>query len=494
MNYFLILIIIGLTGLVSGIIASYVIYKAKSDKIAAGLKAELENERRTSENVGNELRKTANELQDEQKERVKFETQYSGLEKRLQELKEEIEELNKRNVSLQEQFSEIKAKNSELSAKYQESLKSIEEQKRFVNEANEALRDAFKSLSSDALKNNNESFLNLAKTVLEKHITESKTDIDKRQQAIDSLVKPLGESLTKLDGKIQEIEKVRQGAYSEVKILVEGMKGTAEKLQKDTNSLVTALKTSHVRGKYGEIGLKRIVEFAGMSEFCDFKEQVSVNTEDGRLRPDLTVYLPEKRQIIIDSKVPLDSYIQAFETTDENEKINFLKKHVSAVRNHLKKLSEKAYWSQFEDSPDYVILYLQIESSFGAALEYDRTLIEDGMNNKIIFAVPTTLISMLKTIAFSWQQVKIAKNIYQIRDAGVELYSRATTLIQYMGAIGTSLNYATINYNKAVGSLESRFIPQVKKLKEIGGTLMDKEIPDVNKIENTIRPLNEILE
>jgi DNA recombination protein RmuC len=428
MNYFLILIIIGLTGLVSGIIAGYVIHKAKSDKIAAGLKAELENERRTSENVGNELRKTANELQNEQKERVKFETQYSGLEKRLQELKEEIEELNKRNVSLQEQFSEIKAKNSELSAKYQESLKSIEEQKRFVNEANEALRDAFKSLSSDALKNNNESFLNLAKTVLEKHITESKTDIDKRQQAIDSLVKPLGESLTKLDGKIQEIEKVRQGAYSEVKILVEGMKGTAEKLQKDTNSLVTALKTSHVRGKYGEIGLKRIVEFAGMSEFCDFQEQVSVNTEDGRLRPDFTVYLPEKRQIIIDSKVPLDSYIQAFETTDENEKINFLKKHASAVRNHLKKLSEKAYWSQFKDSPDYVILYLQIESSFGAALEYDRTLIEDGMNNKIIFAVPTTLISMLKTIAFSWQQVKIAENIYQIRDAGVELYNRATTL------------------------------------------------------------------
>ena len=439
MNYFLILIIIGLTGLVSGIIAGYVIHKAKSDKIAAGLKAELENERRTSENVGNELRKTANELQNEQKERVKFETQYSGLEKRLQELKEEIEELNKRNVSLQEQFSEIKAKNSELSAKYQESLKSIEEQKRFVNEANEALRDAFKSLSSDALKNNNESFLNLAKTVLEKHITESKTDIDKRQQAIDSLVKPLGESLTKLDGKIQEIEKVRQGAYSEVKILVEGMKGTAEKLQKDTNSLVTALKTSHVRGKYGEIGLKRIVEFAGMSEFCDFQEQVSVNTEDGRLRPDLTVYLPEKRQIIIDSKVPLDSYIQAFETADENEKINFLKKHASAVRNHLKKLSEKAYWSQFKDSPDYVILYLQIESSFGAALEYDRTLIEDGMNNKIIFAVPTTLISMLKTIAFSWQQVKIAENIYQIRDAGVELYNRATTLIQHMGELSEQI-------------------------------------------------------
>jgi DNA recombination protein RmuC len=269
------------------------------------------------------------------------------------------------------------------------------------------------------------------------------------------------------------------------------MKGTTEKLQKETNTLVTALKTSQVRGKYGEIGLRRVVEFAGMSEFCDFDEQSSVNTEDGRLRPDLIVKLPGQRHVIVDAKVPLASYMQAFETTDEDEKKELLRKHSVAVRNHLKSLSSKAYWNQFENTPDYVIMYLQIESSFGATLELDRTLIEDGINNNIIFATPTTLITMLRTIAFSWQQVSITKNISQIKEAGIELYNRVTTLIQHIGAVGSNLNSATLNYNKIIGSLESRFIPQVRKLKEIGGTEMDKDIPELSLIETTLRPLND---
>jgi DNA recombination protein RmuC len=369
---------------------------------------------------------------------------------------------------------------------------TLTDTKKFINDANTALKDSFEALSSNALRNNNQSFLDLAKTTLEKHITESKTDLEKRQQAIDTMVKPLSESLKSFDGKILEIEKARVGAYSEMKTLLGNMQGTTDKLQKETNTLVTALKTSQVRGKYGEIGLRRVVEFAGMSEFCDFDEQASVTTEDGRLRPDLIVKLPGQRRVIVDAKVPLASYMQAFETTDENEKKEFLKKHAVAVREHLKKLSAKAYWSQFEDSPDYVIMYLQIESSFGAALEFDRTLIEDGINNGIIFATPTTLITMLRTIAFSWQQVSISENIYQIRDAGVELYNRVTTLIQHIAAVGNNLNSASQNYNKVVGSLESRFIPQVKKLKEIGGTLMDKEIPELNTVDTSLRPMSDL--
>lgn len=369
---------------------------------------------------------------------------------------------------------------------------TLSDTKKFITDANVALKDAFSTLSVNALRDNNTSFLTLAKTELEKHTTTSDKDLEKRQSAIESMVKPLTESLTKFDVKIQDIEKARVGAYSEMKVLLGNMQGTTEKLEKETNTLVTALKTSHVRGKYGEIGLKRVVEFAGMSEFCDFDEQASVTTEDGRLRPDLIVKLPGQRRVIVDAKVPLASYMQAFETTDENEKKEFLKKHAIAVRDHLKKLSAKSYWSQFEDSPDYVIMYLQIESSFGAALEFDRTLIEDGINNGIVFATPTTLILMLRTIAFSWQQVSISENIYQIRDAGVELYSRVTTLIQHIAAVGNNLNSATQNYNKVVGSLESRFIPQVKKLKEIGGTLMDKEIPELNTIDTSLRPMNDL--
>lgn len=369
---------------------------------------------------------------------------------------------------------------------------NLAETKKFITDANVALKDAFSTLSATALRDNNTSFLTLAKTELEKHTTASDKDLEKRQTAIESMVKPLTESLTKFDTKIQDIEKARVGAYSEMNVLLRNMQGTTDKLQKETNTLVTALKTSQVRGKYGEIGLKRVVEFAGMSEYCDFDEQASVTTEDGKLRPDLIVKLPGQRRVIVDAKVPLASYMQAFETTDENEKKEFLKKHAMAVREHLKKLSAKSYWSQFEDSPDYVIMYLQIESSFGAALEFDRTLIEDGINNNIIFATPTTLITMLRTIAFSWQQVSISENIYQIRDAGVELYSRVTTLIQHIVAVGNNLNSATQNYNKVVGSLESRFIPQVKKLKEIGGTLMNKDIPELNTIETSLRPMNDL--
>jgi DNA recombination protein RmuC len=394
-------------------------------------------------------------------------------------------DFSKKNVTLEAQLESEKS----LHLKTKQDLADT---KKFLEDAKGSFKETFESLSAAALRDNNKSFLDLAKTELGNHTTESKKELENRQQAIESMVKPLGESLTKFNDKIQQIENARVGAYSKIETLLGSMQGATEKLEKGTNTLVTALKTSHVRGRYGEIGLRRVVEFAGMSEFCDFDEQASVATEDGRLRPDLIVKLPGQRRVIVDSKVPLSSYIQAFETTNEDERKELLAKHAVAVRDHLKKLSAKAYWSQFEDSADYVIMYLQIESSFGAALEFDRTLIEDAINNKIIFATPTTLITMLRTIAYSWQQVSITENIYQIQEAGVELYNRVTTLIQHIAAVGNNLNSATQNYNKVVGSMESRFIPQVKKLKEIGGTRMDKDVPELDTIETALRPFNNL--
>jgi DNA recombination protein RmuC len=535
------LIVVGIVTILIGFAIGYFFSKGFNNKKAIQIETALSNEQKFHSETKQELikaKETLNTLngqfQAEQKERVKFQTQYSEGEKQIKsfqsdlekykaedsnknqelikiqsqktraetELREANHRIDKLNADVQDQVREISnfrekiiqltSTNADLSAKYQEALKAIEEQKKFVIEANNTLKEAFASLSSEALKSNNQSFLDLAKTSLEKHLTESKTDLEKRQQAIDSMIKPLNESLTKFDAKIQDIEKSRQGAYSEIKVFLDNMKGTTEKLQKETNTLVTALKSSQVRGKYGEIGLRRVVEFAGMSEFCDYDEQASVTTEDGRLRPDLIVKLPGQRKVIVDAKVPLSSYMQAFETTDETERKDLLLKHSLSVRDHLKKLSAKSYWTQFDDTPDYVVMYLQIESSFGSALENDRNLIEDGINNGIIFATPTTLITMLRTVAFSWQQVRIAENIYQIRDAGIELFNRVTTLIQHIAAVGSNLNSATLNYNKVVGSLESRFIPQVKKLKEIGGTLMDKEIPELTPIDNSLRPLNEL--
>ena len=424
-------------------------------------------------------------------EQITNQVKFQELEKQNLQLKQDYIDARDNANELQREWFKEKERNTELTTKYQESLKAIEEQKIYLNDTNERLKEQFESLSTKVLQSNNQQFLDLAKTTLEKHLSDSKNDLDKRQQAIDSIVKPLNESLNKFDGKIQEIEKAREGAYSEIKFFLDSMKGTTEKLQKETNTLVSALKTSHTRGKYGEIGLKRVVEFSGMSSFCDFEEQTSVQGENGLLRPDLIVNLPGKRKVIIDSKVPLNQYMLAFETEDEALRKQHLLNHAKAIREHLKNLSSKAYWNRYQDAPEYVVMYLQIESSFGAALELDRTLIEDALNNRIIIATPTTLITMLRTIAFSWQQINVAENIYQMRDAGIELYNRVNVLIQHFSTVGYNLNQATQSYNKAVGSLESRFIPQVKKLKDIGGTLMEKEMNEIKPTDTMIRAINQ---
>jgi DNA recombination protein RmuC len=534
MNSFLFISIGGIFGLVIG----YLIAKAQSNRTIGGIHTLLDNEKKSNETQSHllsdikiELNKANELLQLEQKEKVKFETKYQEIDKQLQSYKEEFEKLKsslqestntiaetqsqkteaqtqlqganitigalnntiskyESNIKdLQAQLATIKANNAELNAKYESSLKAIEEQKQFVNEANTALKEAFASLSSESLKSNNQSFLELAKTVLESHISNSKFDLENRQQAINSLVKPLSENLTNLDKKINEIENSRTGSYSELLVFLGNMQKTTDKLQSETNNLVSALKTSQVRGRYGEIGLRRIVEFSGMAEHCDFEEQVSKNTEDGMLRPDLIVNLPGQRRVIIDAKVPLSSYMQAFETTDEANRKEMFQQHARAVREHLKKLSEKNYWKQFKDSPDYVVMYLQIESSFGAAVQADPNLIEDAIKNNIAFATPTTLITLLKTVAFSWQQTKVIQNIYEIRDAGVELYNRIGTLIEYIQGIGSGLGSAVDKYNYAVGSIENRFIPQVRKLKEIGGGLMNKDIAPLKPIEISLRQI-----
>ncbi len=420
------------------------------------------------------------------------EIKYQELQKQYESLKSEFIEIkDDANFNL-DQWQKEREKNTELTVRHQEAIKAVEEQKSFMLETNERLKEQFEALSAQVLRSNNEQFLDLAKTTLDKHFSDSKNDLEKRQQAIDSLIKPLNESLNKFDGKISEIEKAREGAYSEIKVFLDSMRGTTDKLQKETNTLVSALKTSHTRGKYGEIGLRRVVEFAGMSSFCDFEEQTSVQSENGLLRPDLIVNLPGNRKVIVDSKVPLNQYMMAFETEDETQRKHHLQLHAKAVREHLKNLSSKAYWNQYTEAPDYVVMYLQIESSFGAALELERTLIEDALNNRIIIATPTTLITMLRTIAFSWQQLNVAENIYQMRDAGIELYNRVNVLIQHLATVGHNLNQATQSYNKAIGSLENRFIPQVKKLKEIGGTLMEKEISETKPVDTMIRAINNV--
>lgn len=409
------------------------------------------------------------------KNNIETSNERSRLKDRLEQLREQEMELTNRNTALQ--------------AKYEEALKAIEEQKKFVQDAQQAFKDTFDALSAAALEKNNQSFLDLAKLALENHTTEAKGDLEKRQQAIDNMVKPLSESLTRMDQKINTLETKREGAYSHISTLLEQMKQSTRALDKETRNLVTALKSSHTRGRYGEIALRRLVEFAGMVDQCDFEEQVSMEGEGGRLRPDMVIRLPGNRSVVVDSKVPLSAYLQIFETEDITEQKRLLDQHIIAIKTHLKQLSGKAYWDQFTEAPDFVVLFMQIESSFGAALQGWPGLIEEALNNRIIIATPTTLITILRSIGYSWNQLKTQENIESIRDAAVELYERSATLMDHLVNIGKGLSGTVAHYNKAVGSLESSFLPQGRKIQQLSQAYVKKQLTEAVPVELGVRPV-----
>lgn len=397
--------------------------------------------------------------------------------------------LNGELDNLRRQLVGIKEDNATIEANYKSTVTLLQEQQAFVEEAQKNLKDAFGALSAEALKSNNQSFVELAKSKLEEKVTEAKGEFDKKQQAIDSVVKPLAESLTKMDVKINELETKREGAYSGMSVLLDQMKLSTIALDKGTRSLVSALKSSSSRGRYGEIALRRLVEFAGMLEHCDFEEQVSADTENGKLRPDMIIKLPESRRVVVDSKVPLAAYLEVFETEDQEQQKILMDKHVSAIKMHLKQLGSKAYWDQFDDAPDFVVLFMQIESSFGAALQVWPGLIEEALNNRIIVATPTTLITILKSVGYSWNQLRTMENIEAIRDAAVEMYERSATLMEHLSNIGRGLTGTLNHYNKAVGSLENSFLPQGRKINQLAQGYTKKPLPEILPVELTARDI-----
>jgi DNA recombination protein RmuC len=417
----------------------------------------------------------------------------------LLEAQKTIGELQKResgsNVLLEElrrQLVVIKEENSGLEAMQNATLQRLEEQQKFVTEAQKNLKDAFGALSADALQNNNTSFVELAKAKLEEKVTEAKGEFEKKEQAIGELVRPLGESLKNMDIKIQDLEGKRIKAYSDIWNYLDQVKTTTEGLKKETINLVGALKTSHSRGRYGEIALRRLVEHAGMFEHCDFEEQVSIEDESGKLRPDMIVKLPGNKTLVVDSKTPLSAYMKIFETDDPEQQKVLLGQHVSAIKDHLKNLSGKAYWSQFNEAPDFVIMYMHIESSYGAALQIWPEMIEEAMKNRIIIATPTVLLSILMGVGYSWNQLKTMENIEAIRDAAVELHDRSAVLIDHIVNIGKGLNNTVAHYNRAIGSLESSFLPQARKINILSQAYTKKQIPQTIPIETSVRPVTVI--
>jgi DNA recombination protein RmuC len=390
---------------------------------------------------------------------------------------------------LQQAHTEVVVGKARLESALESERKTSNEKVELVTRASEELRNAFKAMASDALKNNNLSFLVLARESLERFQTEARGDLENRQKAVVDLVTPVRDSLNKVDAQIQQLEVERGKAYSALHTQVQSLIATQKELQSETGNLVRALRTPNVRGRWGEIQLRRVVEIAGMLSYCDFTEQPSVTTETGRLRPDLVVKLPGGKNVVVDAKTPLQAFLDAFETTDEETRRACLANHARQVRDHMKTLAGKNYWEQFDPTPEFVVMFLPGETFFSAALEQDPGLIEQGVLNHVIPASPTTLIALLKAVAYGWNQEKLARNAQQISLLGKELHDRLRLLTTHITAMGTGLDRAVESYNKTVGSLESRVLVSARKFAELGASVAE-DIPELEPIETTARALS----
>ena len=398
------------------------------------------------------------------------------------ELRQQSRQKDNEISQLRSDLSNEKLAGTEAITRLDASRKAFEEQKLLLESMKKEMTDTFNALSSAALKSSSEDFLRLASEHLGKVVSETKGRLGEHQAAIDGLVKPLQDALKKYEEQINSIEAKRRQDYGGIEEKIVMLAATHQQLQRETSSLVTALRKPQVSGSWGQLSLRRAAELAGMTAYCDFFEQVSVNTETGRLRPDMIVRLPNGREIVVDVKAPVDAYLNAMSASSEEERQKTLSNYVSQVRGHMNALGAKSYWDQFPKSPEIVVMYLPGESFFSAALEYDHKLIEDSSLKKVILATPTTFIALLKAIAYGWQQEQITENAQKISMLGKELYERVNVWVKHVNEIGKALGRAIEAYERARGSMETRVLPSVRRFKELGVT-GGEDIPFLQNVE-----------
>ena len=386
--------------------------------------------------------------------------------------------------------SSLRQKQTELEVRLQEERKAAKEKQSLLEKAELRLADTFKALSADTLKANQEQFLALARNSLKTQQQEATHELEKRKTAVEQLVKPISKTLEKVQTQISETEKLREGDKQALKQQIVHITEANLGLQKETQKLVKALRQPTGRGQWGEMQLRRVVEMAGMQEHCDFKTQPSTTDDEGkRLRPDLVVNLPGGQQVVVDSKAPMDAYLDAIETDDDAIRQAALARHAAQVRSHIQQLGSKKYEQQFETAPEFVVLFLPSEAFFSAALGEDSSLIEKGVDQNVILATPTTLIALLRAVAFGWRQESLTKNAREISAIGKELYTRLGVFADHVQKLGRSLNTAVGDYNRTVGSFETRVLTSARRFDELGATPETMSIPDLAGVESMPREM-----
>jgi DNA recombination protein RmuC len=386
--------------------------------------------------------------------------------------------------------TDLRARGAELAATLDYQRQQAREKIALLEEAQVRLGQSFKALSADALAANNRSFLELAQSTLSRFQESAQTDLTIRQKAIGEMLTPVHHALVKVDGKLLDLEKERVGAYQVLRNQVAELVHSQKELRQETSNLVKALRSPNVRGQWGEMQLKRVVEMAGMVAYCDFTEQVSGEGENGRLRPDMIVNLPGGNKVVVDAKAPLSAYLESLEAADEQTRSDRLTDHARQVRNHIRQLSQRAYWDQFQPTPEFVVLFLPGETFFSAALEKDPTLIEAGVREKVILATPTTLIALLRAVAYGWRQESITENAREISNLGRELYKRLSDMGTHMTKLGRQLGQVVDSYNQTVGTLERRVLVTARKFRALDSS--NEDIEEMSPLDHAPRQVQSL--